>query len=355
MKNKSKTNFVSAFTISNFFVGLFVGAGFMSGQELWQYFGRYKFIGVIFLIFGSFLQGFLGYFIAKKAREKGVYHFDVLPCKNNVFLRRTFIVTELIFMIFTASIMIAGANSLYESIFLKSGVWFSLLFTITVSITAYFGIDGVVTIFKMVMPILLTISAVIFIETIKTPLLNFEVTFTKISLKDGFSALYACVIYIFHNVYLSLALLVPFSKKIQNYKVGLKGFFLSSITFLIFSLFVLTPIMANQYYSNYPLPLLELSKTVSPFIFYIFALFLCVAMFLSCLSSSVAVIDALYNKNKAFLKNKPLIITLCALCSFLLSRVGFKVLIAVMYPICGYLGIIFIIRLVFCSYSAKIK
>lgn len=347
---------INALTISIFYVGLFVGAGFMSGQELWQYFGKYRGIGVIFLILGSLLQGVLGYFIVEIARRKNVYHFDVLPTHNSKILRRVFTVSELVFIFFTISIMIAGANSLYESLFFKSGFWFSLLFAILVGITAYFGIDGVVLIFKIIMPFLIVISAVIFFES----LYNFsfssvKITVEEFSIKNVLNALYACIIYIFHNVYLSLALLVPFSKKVNDKQKSKKGFILSSVMFLVFSCFVLTPLIINSKYAVYPLPLLEISKTISPFIFYTFSFFLCVAMFLSCLSNAVAIVNCLYNKNRLMLRNKTLIISVCMLLAFVLSMVGFKSLILIMYPICGYLGLIFIIRLVFSNRRAKIK
>ena len=356
MKNKGKINGASILTIANFFVGLFVGAGFMSGQELWQYFGKYKGIGVIFLILGSLLQGFLGYFIVEIARRKNVYHFDVLPTHNSKILRRVFSVSELVFVFFTISIMIAGANSLYESIFFKSGFWFSLLFVILVGITAFFGIDGVVLIFKIIMPFMLIVSAVIFFESFyKFSFSNLKIVFEEFSMKDALNALYACIIYIFHNVYLSLALLVPFSKKINDNQKSKKGFILSSVMFIVFSLFVLTPLIINSNYAVYPLPLLELSKTISPFIFFTFSFFLCVAMFLACLSNAVAIVNSLHNKNRLMLKNKALIIAVCMLLAFTLSRVGFKSLILIMYPISGYLGLIFIIRLLFSNRKAKIK
>ncbi len=356
MKVVDKDGSVTAFTIAIFFIGLFVGAGFMSGQELWQFFGKYKGIGVIFLILGAFLQGFLGYFIVKTVNKNQVYSLCDLPFKRNKIFNFAFLYAELIFTVFTVGIMIAGVNSLYESLFLKSGFWFSILFTFLVGVTAYFGIDGIILIFKVVMPMLLSICAIIFlVVVIQNQRICFQLFFQKTSVKDAFCAFKDAVVYVFHNVYLGLLILVPFSKKVKNNEVSIKGFLLSSIAFSIFSIFILTPLTIKPNYALFPLPLLEISKTVSPFIYYVFAFFLCVAMYSSCLSSSVSIIDFLSEKKPTFFKNKVLVISVCMAICFLLSLIGFKSLISIMYPISGYLGIIFVICLVFYSRKAKIK
>ncbi|MBO5851446.1 MAG: hypothetical protein J6R29_03845 [Clostridia bacterium] len=355
MKVKDKDGGATVFTIAIFFIGLFVGAGFMSGQELWQFFGKYKGIGVIFLVLGAFLQGFLGFFIVKTANKNQAYNLNFLPFKNNKILNSIFSFAQIIFTFFTVGIMIAGANSLYESLFLKSGFWFSVLFTFLVGVTAYFGIDGIVLIFKVVMPMLIIISAIIFFVTLRKNNSFSNVFLVKISVKDAFNALKDSLIYVFHNVYLGLALLIPFSKKVKNNEVSIKGFLLSSLAFSVFSVFILTPLIINSNFAVYSLPLLELSKTVSPFIFYVFSFFLCVAMFSSCLSSSVAIIDVLSVKTPPFLKNKVLLIGVCISICFILSLIGFKSLISIIYPISGYLGIIFTFCLLFYSRKAKIK
>ena len=355
MKN-NKNEGVSAFTIAIFYVGLFIGAGFLSGQELWQYFGKYKGIGLIFLVLGSFLQGYLGYFIVKKAQEKNVYNFCNLSSNGSSFYYALFFISEVAFMFFTASIMIAGASSLYESLFCKSGFWFSMLFIFLVFVTAFFGVDGVCKVFNFAVPLLLIISALIFFLSLnKMQSVNFFKDYKTLNFKSVIGAIYNFAIYVFHNVFLSLALLVPFSKKIKDKKAYKNGFLLSSVAFLIFSLLVLLPILAFENFASFSLPLLEVSKMISPMVFYTFAFFLCVAMFTVCLSNIVGVVNCFDSCDRPFFKNRLFLITAVSIISFIFSRLGFKLLIKVTYPLCGILGIIFIIRLVFCNGAPKIK
>ena len=228
-----------------------------------------------------------------------------------------------------------------------------MLFTIIIGVTARFGIDGVVNIFKVAISLLLAVSIALFIIAIsKNSVQNYSVNY---SAKTVFGALNSAIIYYFHNVYLALPLLIPYSKKMTNKKSSLCGFLLSSVIFLALGLFILTPLILNPNYVNFPLPLLEFSKSINQFIFYFFALCLGVVMFSCSLSSAVATVDYLQNKNFCFIKNKALLTAVVLAVCFILSQIGFKSLIALFYPVCGYLGIIFIICLVFGFNKRKIE
>lgn len=353
---KVKQQQTNSLTLAVFYVGLFIGAGFASGQELWQYFAKYKVIGLFCLVLGSFLQGILGYYIVKKARQNNTYNFELLASKNSGFLKFVFSISEVVFIFFTASIMIAGANSLYESVFLKSGFWFSILFAVLVLITAFLGVDGVVVIFKIITPFLIVISALIFfVCVIKNGAITLKNNYFNINAKSVIFALYDGFLYIFHNVFLSLCLIIPFSKRINNNALLYKGFLLSSALFILLSLLIIVPLIIYPSYAIYSLPLLELSKSISPFIYYAFAFLLLIAMYSSCVNNSVAITNFFSGKSAPFFKNNKLILTVTITLALITSRLGFKQLITLSYPICGFLGALYVILLAFYNRKSKNK
>ena len=64
------------------YAGCFVGAGFLSGNELWQFFGSFGKWGIVFLVVAIILQAVLGYFAIRYAGENNITRFDVLIVKK---------------------------------------------------------------------------------------------------------------------------------------------------------------------------------------------------------------------------------------------------------------------------------
>ena len=53
------------------YAGCYIGAGFLSGQELWQFFGSFGKNGLLGLILALIIQGTIGCVVLFSARKKG--------------------------------------------------------------------------------------------------------------------------------------------------------------------------------------------------------------------------------------------------------------------------------------------
>ena len=148
---------------------------------------------------------------------------------------------------------------------------------------------------------------------------------------------------------------MPSASNISRKSVAKKGFFLSSVFFIIISFFVLIPVVLKPNYAEFSMPLLEIIKDISIPLYYIFSLLLMLVMFSTAVSSNVLIADYSLKKSTFFSKNKILFtIILGALC-YGVSFLGFSSLIAIMYPVSGVLGIIVVVILFVNFLKSKIK
>lgn len=338
------------------YAGCFIGAGFLSGQELWQFFGSFGKNGLIGLIIAILLQAVLGFVIIHYAKIKNESHFDRLIIrKENNLLRGFFALTEIVFIFFIVTIMVAGAGSLFESVIKLDSVISSLIFTVLVMSIAIFGLSGVVKIFSLTVPLLTIATIIVSIITLFNTgipdIWSSEVTGKTAMLPNFFTS---AILFAIHNLYCTLGIIVPIGYKVKDNATIVKGMSLASTVLLLISIAVLLPIYAIPSYSLSELPMLEIAKDISGVVFVVFVILMAIGMFGTAVSNTVAISDFFEKKFTIFSKYKFIIPLVIGVIAFLLSSVGFSDLIAVLYPLTGYIGIIAII-LIIINYVKSLK
>ena len=100
------------------YAGCFLGAGYVSGQELWQFFGAFGFWGLVGLILA--LSGMLAFscLLISLAQKTGIVEMDriVVPWEI-AWLRGISAVLQVVFLFGVAVIMAAGAGALLHQLF----------------------------------------------------------------------------------------------------------------------------------------------------------------------------------------------------------------------------------------------
>ncbi|MBO5713117.1 MAG: hypothetical protein J6R88_02800 [Clostridia bacterium] len=337
------------------YAGCFVGAGFLSGNELWQFFGSFGKWGVVFLVVAIILQAVLGYFAIRYAGENNITRFDVLIVKkNNTLLRAFFVVTEMLFIFFVVSVMLAGAGSLFNTVFGVGEWWTSLIFTVAVMLVAYYGLNGVISVLSSTIPVLTFATILVsIIALIKFGLPNFNlapVTGKTWMLPNVFVS---AILFSVHNLYCTLGVVTPLGARVKNKNVALQGMTFASIVLFLISIAVLCPLYANLEYATKALPMLELAKLISGPLFYVYAFLMLIGMFGTAISHTVAVTDFCEQKFEKVRKKKLLLIIPLGVLAYAVSLFGFNDLIAFMYPLSGYIGIIAIIMITINFFTSR--
>ena len=108
---------LKAWQLAFSFIGCFLGAGFVSGQELWQFFGSFGSSALWGAAFASALLCFFAAILMLVARRSGVTDMEkVIFWKDSPALRTALSVVEISFMFGIYIVMAAGAGSLAQQL-----------------------------------------------------------------------------------------------------------------------------------------------------------------------------------------------------------------------------------------------
>lgn len=153
--------------IAGAYIGLIVGAGFASGQEVLQFFtsfGWYSFVGIaialiLFAFLGMQITG-LGSELKTLSHKEVIYHI----CGKYVGWGVDFLITFFLFGV--ATVMIAGSGSIFEQQFGISAAIGSFILTILVILTLILNVRNVISIISSITPFLLVLIFLITIYSI---------------------------------------------------------------------------------------------------------------------------------------------------------------------------------------------
>ena len=132
------------------FAGCLLGAGYVSGQELWQYFGSYGNVGIIGLFISLIFAGICSWIVIWLSDHAETGTVDRLIIRFDIPWLRVAVgvIFSLLYFVITL-IMIAGISSLCLQMFGIPRDVGSAFATILVMVTVYFGFNGMVKVFKL--------------------------------------------------------------------------------------------------------------------------------------------------------------------------------------------------------------
>lgn len=326
----------AALSLAFTYAGCFLGAGYLSGKELLQYFASYGINGFFGIACAALLQFIFGIIIIRLASDAKTTSLDKLIWRwNNRPIRSIISAVSLFFMFGIVVIMTAGAGALINRVTGLTYIPGCAVFIIAVALLSSFGVEGMIKTFSYIVPILAAACTAIcaislfnnseFIITSKNtnPLLN-NWAFSSIN-------------YVSYNLFGTIGILSPVAVHIKSKRSIAAGVALGCAILLIIALPIILTLFTNSSAALAELPMLEVSYAISPLAGILYALLLLLGMIGTSLSSLVACVEHISSHIKRCNKKRPLIIIL-ALFSFIGSLAGFGELVSVVYPICGYLG-----------------
>ncbi len=334
------------------YAGCFLGAGYVSGQELYQFFSSFGVYGFFGLAAALVFQLVLGYGVVCISSDSGIYEADkIIVKKENKVLRGFFGFFEGFFMFGIFVIMAAGAGTLLNRIAGIPADLSLLLFCLLCALAAMGGIGSMTKVFSMVVPALTVCTTVVFIlagagkgiafpgeaVTLGNPLLG--------------NWLVSAGVFVSYNFFCSIAILAPVGVNVKSRRDAFCGIFLGCLMLLVISLGIILSMEVYPQSKTAQLPMLEVSFGINTVLGIVYGVLLLAAMFstsLSCIVSTVV-----YLKTKITGLNKKMTVTLICALGLVLGRVGFSQLISFVYPLCGYLGFFAITGVLFNFLTGK--
>ena len=109
------------------FAGCYLGAGYVSGQELWQFFGCFGRRGIGGLVLAVSLSFFFGVLLLRLVQRTGLHQTDTLVVRRPIPLLRGAVgMLQLVILFGLFVIMTAGVGALLRQLFGLNSTRFSL-------------------------------------------------------------------------------------------------------------------------------------------------------------------------------------------------------------------------------------
>jgi uncharacterized membrane protein YkvI len=331
-KNISSRHIAMAFT------GSFLGAGFVSGQELMQFFAVFGSFGLIGMSFSVLMFCIFGCLVMKISKRTGIIEFDkIIVKKEKPLLRALFGGIFIVFLFSVVIVMSAGAGALLNQVFGIPTIVGNALMVVCLAIVALWGAKGVLTAFGITVPLLITAAMIISI-------LSFFCFDGNNMTAQPFSGtnpllgnwLFSMVAFVSYNMMAAISILVPIAPDVKEEKTIQRGIFQGTAQLVIIFVCILLPLILNKnMLVEAELPMLTLAEKIHPALGIVYSILLFCGMFGSSLSCLFGVTFRIKKIKK--MRESTLILGL-AILAFIGSIAGFKKLIVVLYPICGYIG-----------------
>lgn len=338
------------------FAGSFLGAGYVSGQELWQFFGSFGKQSVFGLCIAIAILFLVGLMMIRLNQLTGFADADKLVvCWKIPVLRGAVVALETLFLFGVVVIMTAGVGALLNQLF-GIPLWIgALVFTVVVAALSLAGLSGMVSAFSLTVPVLAGVTLVFGIISVS---------------KGGFcipqgtpdgsnplmsSWLIAAVSFACYNIFGGIAIVAPLGEHMKSRGHSRGGIALGAAVLFIIAASVLISMGAFPETADAELPMLALASGISSYLGYVYALLLLLAMFGTALSSMVAFTNLICLKSEKINKRRVGFTTVCAILAFMGSLFGFGDLISVIYPIFGYLSSVFIVLMAIHYFKVRKK
>ncbi len=328
------------FSVSVTYVGCFLGAGFVSGQELWQFFGvhgKWGFFGLGISILLFFLAGYL---VLRFAADSEIDSMDRLvvwfPCRP---LRVIISAFEVVFLFMIYLLMSASIGSLLEQILGLPTMLGSAVCCLAVALLSLLRIEGIVRFFSGLVPTLVLFTVIVSVLVLVWgDALSLDAVEIGGLLGNHFAL--DAVTYVTYNIFCAVPILVLLGGGVRSRRSVSGGIFLGCVYLLLLMGGILLAMMTDRAATLTALPMVELAFSISRPIGIAYTVLLALSIIGAALSSLCAV-NAYFSQHTRVGARYPALSAFgTSILAFAGSIFGFKELVGVVYPICGYVGIL---------------
>lgn len=326
------------------FVGVVVGAGFATGQEIFQFFtsnGKFSVLGVIITGFIITIAGVLVLNTGYRLRS----HSHTEPIK--FYLPRTiatiFDMILTLFLLALAMIMTAGGVSTIHENFDIPYAISALILVIIILATLCLKFDRLITVLGMVTPFLIIIVSIIAIYYFTTGSFDFDSAsqYANSGTRTDKWWWFDAINYGSLQIAAAFSFLSVMGGRIKSEKATYLGGILGGLV-ITFLLLMLNLGMVTEFtkITNVALPSLLLAKQISPVIGH----FMAIIMILVIYNTVVGLMYAFASRfTEPYKQNYYILIIIIAIITFATTFVGFIELIGKVFPLMGLFGFILLI------------
>ena len=312
------------------YVGAVIGAGFVSGQEIFNFFVIYDTEGLLLVLLTGLLFAVLGnsiFLISEKLAVDSYYQLFSYWGGKKLGLIADLNLT--LFLLSSFIIMLVGSKEVCSLFIDMKYNWGLILTLLIVIITNFYGLEGVLDLNFILIPILLLIIIIFTLGIdVKINFSHFDLEFCQLS---------STFTYTGYNLVLAITVILPLVSKFNKLEVvwGISsgGIILGIIAFLI----AVTLMHCEDYIVGAELPMLKAVKIYRPQFYYFYALTLWLAMITTASCNLYALLDRL---ELMFTWGRAKLLMILIILVIPLLQFSFSSLVQVIYPKLGLLSLL---------------
>ncbi|MGM0840970.1 MAG: YkvI family membrane protein [Bacillota bacterium] len=331
-----------SFQIAAVYVGTVIGAGFATGREIVEFFTRFGFVGFIALLLSGYLFITMGTKIMLKSHDIKAKSFEEF---NEYLFGKWFSkimnIVMMIMLIGVSAVMLSGAGAVFqEQLLLPKQV--GILLTIGLGfITMMVGIKGLFAVNTFVVPLMIVFNLFLMVYSVRNA--AFLDAFLMIPhAEDGWKSVVAPFSYVAFNLAMAQAVLVPVAGEVKDRDTIKYGGYLGGIflTLILISSHITLVMIPNV--TQYQIPMAVVMKSFVAGFYMIYIIIIYGEIFTSVIGGVFGLEKQLTNYWKG---SSLMTFTGIFLVIYSLSFFEYSELLSYLYPLFGYMSLLFIVLL----------
>lgn len=320
--------------------GCFLGAGYVSGQELWKFFGAFGVAGLPGRVMALAIQLVFVILILQLGRKTGLSSLDrVLIPEEKPVLHSVVGIFQLIFLFGVTVVMAAGAGALVQQMFHFPAALGGAVFCFLAMLVTFRGMEGLSKICGVLVPAMIVTAMVISVITVAKTGLHAVWVMPDVHDSPLIPNWWiAALTYVSYNIFGAIGVLTPVGPHVADEKTLRKGSTLGVVMLLAISLGILPAVGVRPDAALQELPMLALAEEIHPLLGYLYSVLLLTGMMGTTVSFWVAASIYVVQRKPDWEPVRKRVILVQAVLAFGGSLLGFGDLIGTFYPIFGYLG-----------------
>jgi len=322
------------------YIGTVVGAGFASGREILQFFVQYGSNGLIGILIATFLfiwAGIQVMLIAHRIRADSYQDISIYLFGRTI--GTVFNVVLLTILLGTTSVMLAATGAIFKENFALSaqiGIWGAI---ICIYFVTQRGLSGIHSVNSLFVPLLIGFTILVFWEA--QPWSSFQAA--TVETVKPWVWLTSPLYYVALNVTLTQAVLVPIGRESADEQTLIRGGLLGGLGIGLLLLLAYSSMSAHlSTVLDVEMPMIALLSGMGKSISFLFALIVLAEIF----STLIANVYGLVEQVRPYLRLSAAQICLAVLgISYVVSFLGFRSLLSVLYPLFGQFVVFFLLML----------
>lgn len=331
------------------FIGIIVGAGFASGNEILLYFTSYGHLGTVAAVVSTALFAYMGMTLTRLgSRMRTTSHKEVIYKISGRYIG-VIVDAVIIFTLFGVGVvMIAGAGSILHQQFGLAPIIGSVIMILLVMITVMLNVQSVVAVIGSITPFL--VLAIIGIGVYSLSTVGLPLSELEPIAKGQESAfpnwLFSAVNYVSFNIAVGAAMSLVMGGAEKNERTAALGGLVGGLGLGLLIILSHLAIFSNiDVVAGYDMPTLKIVDDISPILAIGMSFILFAMIFNTAVSMFYAFIARFFDMNT---RKSNIAIIITGIVAFIATNfAGFRELVAFFYPLIGNLGLFLMAALIY--------